>query len=72
MCQGKCSEYEILNETDGSNRGKSKRRSGVFQCVDQIFAMKRLVEGYLGKGKKLYASFMDLEKAYDRVDGEAV
>ncbi len=34
--------------------------------------MKRLVEEYLGKGKKLYAAFMDLEKAYDRVDREAL
>ncbi len=41
-------------------------------CVDQIFAMKRLVEEYLGKVKKLYAAFMDLEKAYDRVNREAL
>ncbi len=27
---------------------------------------------YLGKDKKLYAAFMDLEKAYDRVDREAL
>ncbi len=26
-----------------------------------------LVEGYLGKGKKLHSAFMDLEKAFDRV-----
>ncbi len=41
-------------------------------CVDQIFHVKRLVEEYLGKDKKLYAAFMDLEKAYDRVDREAL
>ncbi len=41
-------------------------------CVDQLFAMKRLMEGYLGKDKKLYAAFMDLEKAYNRVDKEAL
>ncbi len=40
-------------------------------CVDQIFAMKRLVEEYLGNDK-LYAAFMDLEKAYDRVDREVL
>ncbi len=33
--------------------------------------MKRLVEEYLGKDKKLHAACMDLEKAYDRVDREA-
>ncbi len=30
------------------------------------------MEGYSGKHKKLYAAFMDLEKAYDRVDREAL
>ena len=30
-----------------------------------------MVEEYYGKGEKLYAAFMDLEKAYDRVDREA-
>ncbi len=34
--------------------------------------MKMLVEKYLGKDKKLYAAFMDIEKAYDRVDREAL
>ncbi len=34
--------------------------------------MKRLVEEYLEKDKKLYAAFMDLEKAYDRVNREAL
>ncbi len=30
------------------------------------------MEGYLGKDKKLYATIMDLEKAYDRDDREAL
>ncbi len=30
------------------------------------------MEEYLGKDKKLFAAFMDLEKAYDRVDREAL
>ncbi len=32
--------------------------------MDQIFAMKMLVEKYLEKDIKLFATFMDLEKAY--------
>ncbi len=52
--------------------GKVSKEQGGFRkgrgYVDQIFAMKMLVEEYLGKDKKLYAAFMDLEKAYDRVD----
>ncbi len=34
--------------------------------------MKLLLEEYLGKGKKLCAAFMDLKKAYDRVNREAL
>ncbi len=30
------------------------------------------MEEYLGKDKKLYAAFMDIEKAYDRVDRDAL
>ncbi len=33
---------------------------------------RRLVEEYLGKDEKLYAAFMDLEKAYDRSEREAL
>ncbi len=55
-------------------QGKVNEEQGGFRkgrgCVDQIFAMKKLVEEYLGKDKKLYAAFMDLEKAY--VDKEAL
>ncbi len=44
-------------------KGKVSEEQGGFRkgrgCVDQIFAMKRLVEEYLGKDKKLYAAFMD-------------
>ncbi len=51
---------KILTETDGSNREKVNEEQGGFRkgrgCVDQIFAMKRLVEEYLRKDKKSYAS----------------
>ncbi len=56
-------EGKVSEEQGGFRKGRG--------CVDQIFAMKRLVE-YLGKDKKLYAAFMDLEKAYDRVNREAL
>ncbi len=36
--------------------------------VDKIFAVKILVEKYLEKDRKLFAAFMDLEKAYGRID----
>ena len=40
--------------------------------MDQIFVTEMILEEYLGKGKKLNATFMDLEKAYDRFDREAL
>ncbi len=44
--------------------------SGVFDSAIeiQIIEMRKVVEKILEKRKKLYAAFMDLEKAYDRVD----
>ncbi len=56
--------------------GKVSEGQGGFRkgrgCIEQIFAIKKLVEEYSGKDKKLYAAFMDLEKEYDRVDREAL
>ena len=41
-------------------------------CADQIFTVRCLSEKYLEKHKDVYVAFMDLEKAYDRVDREAL
>ena len=51
---------KISEEQGGFRKGRG--------CVDQIFSFRMVVERVLAKGKKLYAAFMDLEKAYDRVD----
>ncbi len=53
-------EGKISEEQGGLRKGRG--------CVDQIFCFRMVVEKILAKGKKLYAAFMDLEKAYDRVD----
>ena len=53
---------------------------GVEQCgfrcgrgyVDQLFVVRQLCEKFLAKGKDLVWTFMDLEKAYDRVDRDAL
>ena len=55
-------EGQVSEEQGGFRKGKC--------CVDQIFAIK-MIE-YLQKGGKLYPAFMDLEKAYDRVEREAL
>ena len=38
----------------------------------QIFDLRQLVEKCGRKGKKLFVAFMDLEKAYDRIDREGM
>ena len=47
-----------------------------FRCdrgsVDQLFVVKQLCEMFLAKGKDKFRAFMDLEKAYDRVDRDAL
>ena len=36
-------------------------------CRDQIFVMRQLAEKTIEKDGKMYAAFIDLEKAYDKV-----
>ena len=41
-------------------------------CTDQVFVVRQICEKYMAKGKDVYFAFMDLEKAYDRVDRGAM
>ena len=44
--------------------GKVSKQGGFRKgnhCVDQIFAIKIMVEEYLGMGEKAHAAFKDLE-----------
>ncbi len=54
----------IHDEQGGFGRGRG--------CVDQIFAVRQVCEKYLAKGKEVFWAFMDLEKAYDRIDREGL
>ena len=40
--------------------------------TDAIFVVRQVQEGYLGKSKRLYLAFVDLEKAFDRVPRKVV
>ena len=40
-------------------------------CVDQIFTLKKIGEKAQEKKCKVYMGFIDLERAYDRVNKEA-
>ena len=50
----------IGEEQCGFRRGRG--------CVDQVFVMKQMSEKFICKNRELYVAFMDLEKAYDRID----
>ena len=54
----------ICDEHGGFRRGRG--------CVDQILAVRQVCEKYLAKGKDVFWAFMDLEKAYDRIDREGL
>ena len=57
-------EDALKDEQCGFRRGRG--------CVDQIFVVRQGCEKYLAKGKDSFWAFMDLEKAYDRVDRGAL
>ena len=37
-------------------------------CMDQVFALFNIINWYVTKGKKLFVTFVDYEKAFDRVN----
>ena len=57
-------ENVIAEVQSGFRRGRG--------CTDQVFIVRQICEKYLRKGKDVYFVFLDLEKAYDRVDIDAV
>ena len=57
-------ESVIAEVQSGFRRGRG--------CVDQIFIVRQICEKYLANGKDVYFAFLDLEKAYDRVDRDAM
>ena len=57
-------EEALKEEQCGFRRGRG--------CVDQVFVVRQGCEKYLAKGKDSFWAFMDLEKAYDRVDRGAL
>src|SRR5215469_16162091 len=53
----------------GEEQGGFRKGRG---CLDQVFVVKSLCEKFREKGREVYMAFMDLEKAYDRIDREAL
>ena len=61
---GDKTENVIAEVQSGFRRGRG--------CTDQMFIVRQICEKYLGKGKDVYFVFLDWEKAYDRVDRDAM
>ena len=59
----------LTEELVGEEQGGFRRGRG---CVDQLFVLRQLNEKFMEMGKKLYWAFMDLEKAYDRVNRDVL
>lgn len=57
-------EHMIGEEQCGFRSGRG--------CVDQVFALRQLSEKHLSIGKCLNVAYMALEKAYDRIDRNAM
>ena len=60
----KGTEAAIGEEQGGFRKGRG--------CVDQIFVVRQICDKYLGVNREIYMAFMDLEKAYDRIDSNAL
>ena len=58
--------------TDGYNDDK-KGSFGLWRgCVNQIFTLKQIREKIRDKKQRVYVGFINMEKAYDRVNKEAI
>ena len=60
--------WKILNDRlvkhlDEGQSGFRKKRS----CIDNVYTLNEIVQGRLREGKKTYAFFLDVQKAYDTV-----
>ena len=73
---GKVYDRGLINRIrDKTENAMAEVQSGFRRgrgCTDQIFIVRQICEKYLGKGKYLFFAFLDLEKAYDRVDRDAM
>jgi len=64
--------YDRIERVQMKTKDKIWDVQGAFMsgrgCMDQIFSLRVLTEKFLAKNQKLFCAFVDLQKAYDRVD----
>ena len=73
---GKLYGRVVINRIrDGTEDALGEEQSGFRRgrgCVDQVFVVRQGCEKYLDRERDSFWAFMDLEKAYDRVDRGAL
>ena len=52
----------------GGTGGFSSKRT----AMDNVFGLTECIKSRIEKKEKVYAAFLDIEKAYDRVDRKAL
>ena len=62
----------VIECTDGAIGGEQCGFRKGMGCTDQVFAVRQICEKKLEKHQEVFWAFMDLEKAYDRIDREAL
>ena len=62
----------IVNRTDGVLVEEQCGLRSWGGCFDQLSVVRNLCEKFLAQGKDLLWAFMDLGRAYDRVNGDAL
>ncbi|CAK1596230.1 unnamed protein product, partial [Parnassius mnemosyne] len=58
----------VMKETDGKIWDVQVGFRKGMGCTDQVFSMRMIAEKFLAKNQKVFCAFMDLEKAYDKVN----
>ena len=63
---------KVLNDrVKGLTEGRVMEEQGGFRsgrgCIDQVFAVKQVIEKMIEKDRVMFMAFIDLEKAYDNV-----
>ena len=71
-CKNTLYNNNNIEKTDGVIREEQCGFRKARGCTDQIFTVRQLCEKSIEKGKEVFCAFMDLEKAYDRVDRDAL
>ena len=62
----------VIECTDGAIGGEQCGFRKGMSCSDQVFAVRQICEKKLEKHQEVFWGFMDLEKAYDRIDRKAL